>query len=85
MSSVLVPRILVTAVLAAALFCGRAAFANAASIEDLLAGQLIPSKTPALLAPITSAGRKGWECKPERAAGSPQWHAAELPAGPDAP
>ena len=32
-----------------------------------------------MLGPITSAGRTGWECKPERAASSSGWHQAELP------
>ena len=42
--------------------------AGAASLEDLLTGALVPSAAPSLLGPITSAGRVGWECKPERSA-----------------
>lgn len=59
---------------------GRAALAGATSLDDLLAGALSPSSTPALLGPITSAGRVGWECKPERAAAAAPWHQADLPA-----
>jgi hypothetical protein len=54
-------------------------------MEDLLAGQLVASESPPLLGPITSAGRKGWDCRPERAAGAAEWHSAELPPGPHAP
>jgi hypothetical protein len=80
MPRVLVRPLLVAALLAGAFFCGRFAVANAAGAEDLLAGQLTPSSSPALLGPITSAGRKGWDCKPEHAAASLTVHAAELPA-----
>jgi hypothetical protein len=71
----------VAAVLLAGAFLGsgRFAAAGAASLEDLLAGALVPSGAPALLGPITSAGRVGWECKPERAAAAAGWHEAELP------
>jgi hypothetical protein len=85
MSSVLGSRILAAVLLAGALLCGRGALANAASVGDLLAGGLTASGPPGLLAPITSAGRKGWDCKPEHAAGSQRWRAAELPSGPDSP
>ena len=61
--------------------CGYFAVAGAASLEDAIAGALTPSAAPALLGPITSAGRTGWECKPEIAAGAAGWHEAELPAG----
>ncbi|HEY5426035.1 MAG TPA: hypothetical protein VIJ77_05740 [Candidatus Tumulicola sp.] len=54
-------------------------------MTDLLAGQLVASGSPALLEPITSAGRKGWDCRPEHAAAAPTWRAAGLPAGPDSP
>jgi hypothetical protein len=53
--------------------------AGAASIESMLAGALQPSSAPALLGPITEAGRKGWACKPEQAASAPNWRDAELP------
>jgi hypothetical protein len=85
MSRVLVPRLLAAALLAGALFTGRFALANAASVEDMLAGQLTASASPAMLGPITSAGRKGWDCKPEHAASAQHWHNAELPAGPVTP
>jgi hypothetical protein len=78
-------RILVPLLLAVALACGGAALARAASLEDLLAGQLVASAAPALLEPITSAGRKGWDCQPEHAAAAPLWHAAGLPADPETP
>jgi hypothetical protein len=69
--------------LAGTFVCGRAALASAAQAEDLLAGQLIPSSSPALLGAITSAGRKGWDCQPEHAASAAGWRAAELPAESD--
>ena len=83
MSSALARSLLATALLAGSFFCGRVALAGAAQAQDLLAGQLIPSAAPALLGAITSAGRKGWDCKPERAASAAGWNAAELPAAPD--
>lgn len=69
----------------AALVCGGAALAKAASLEDLLTGQLVASSAPALLGPITSEGRKGWDCKPERAAAAPRGAEAELPPDPASP
>jgi hypothetical protein len=83
MSRVLASRLLAAGFLLGAVLCGRFALANAASVEDLLAGGLIPSAAPGLLEPITSAGRKGWDCKPEHAAEAAHWHAAHLPAGPE--
>jgi hypothetical protein len=85
MSSALLRRVLGAGLLAVSLCCGAAALARAGSLEDLLAGQLVASESPPLLGPITSAGRKGWDCRPERAAGAAEWHAAELPPGPHAP
>lgn len=79
-------RLLAAFVLAGAFaWSGRTALAGAASLEDLLAGALTPSSAPALLGPITSAGRIGWECKPERAAAAAPSSQAELPSDPDAP
>lgn len=77
--------VLLAALLALLLICGRFAVAGAASLEDALTGALVPSAAPSLLGPITSAGRVGWECKPERSAGSVSWHDAELPRGPGTP
>jgi hypothetical protein len=85
MSSPLIVRTAIAAVLAAAIGCGGAALAKAASLDDLIAGQLIGSDAPPLLGPITSAGRKGWECKPERAAAARLSHEAELPPDPTSP
>ncbi|HET6276144.1 MAG TPA: hypothetical protein VFE16_09475 [Candidatus Cybelea sp.] len=79
MSRTLLLRLLATGLLAGALLSGRLAVASAASLEDLLTGALTPSAAPALLGPITAAGRVGWECKPERAAAAGSWHEAELP------
>lgn len=56
------------------------AIAGAVSLQDLAVTNLLPSSAPALLGPITQAGRKGWECTPERAAAAKQPMAAELPA-----
>ena len=53
--------------------------AGAASVETMLGGALQPSDDPALLGPITEAGRKGWACKPEQAASAAHWQQAELP------
>jgi hypothetical protein len=83
MSSVLGRSLLVAAFLAGSSLCCHVALAGAAQAEDLLAGQLTPSASPALLGAITSAGRKGWDCKPEHAASASGWHAAELPSEPD--
>ena len=83
MSSALGRSLLAAAFLAGTFFCGRVALAGATQAEDLLAGQLIPSSSPALLGAITSAGRKGWDCKPEHSASASTWSAAELPAEPD--
>jgi len=85
MSSALVRRLLGAVLLAGALCCGAAALARAGSLEDLLAGQIVASDAPPLLGPITSAGRKGWDCRPEHAAGAAEWRAAELPPGPHPP
>jgi hypothetical protein len=52
---------------------------QAASVADLLAQGALAPQAPGLLGPITSAGRIGWECKPERAAGAKGSHEAELP------
>jgi hypothetical protein len=82
MSSALGRSFLVAAFLAGTFFCGRTALAGAAQAEDLLAGQLIPSASPALLGAITSAGRKGWDCMPEHAAAAPAVSSAELPTEP---
>jgi len=73
-------RALAAVLLTGVILCfGRFAVAGAASLDDLLAGALAPSAAPALLGPITSTGRVGWECKPERAASANGWHEAELP------
>lgn len=44
-----------------------------------VAEALTPSAAPALLGPITSTGRKSWDCKPEHVAASPQIQDSELP------
>lgn len=73
-------RLALCAALAVAAAGGAAAgAAGASSLETMLAGALRPSDTPALLGPITEAGRKGWTCKPEQAAAARNWRAAELP------
>ncbi|HVR47601.1 MAG TPA: hypothetical protein VMT95_13305 [Candidatus Binatia bacterium] len=85
MSRTLVPRVFAVALLAGILFCGRFALAGAASLQEMLDGALVPSSAPALLGPITSAGRIGWECKPERAAAAKDAQHSELPANPSTP
>lgn len=84
-SRTLFPRLLAVLLLTGGLLCGRFALASATSVDDLLSGALTPSGAPALLGPITSSGRVGWECKPERAASSERVHDAELPADPTSP
>jgi hypothetical protein len=83
MSCALARPLLLAVLLMGLLLCGAFAYANAAAIEQELTGQLVPSAAPSLLGPITSAGRKGWDCKPERAAAAVDWKKAELPAEPD--
>jgi hypothetical protein len=83
--STLVPRLLAVAFIAAAMLCGRFALASTQSLEELLAGAMTPSASAPLLGPITSAGRVGWQCKPERAASSQGWREADLPSDPVTP
>lgn len=85
MSRALAARFLIGALLAVVLASGRFAFACAASLEDLLAGQLVPSAAPALLGPITEVGRVGWACKPEQMAAARRVHDAGLPSVPASP
>lgn len=49
------------------------------TLEELGALPLQPSDPPGLLAPITEAGRNGWNCAPEHAAVASTAKAAELP------
>jgi hypothetical protein len=81
-SRTLLLRAAAVALLAGALLCGRYAVAGTASLEDLLTSAMTPSAAPSLLGPISSAGRVGWECKPERAAAAQSHAQAELPAEP---
>ena len=67
------------AVLAVCTFAFERGYAGAQSLEAMLDGALQPSAAPALLGPITEAGRVGWACKPEQAAGANSWQNAELP------
>jgi len=83
MSRVLALRLVAAGLVLAALLCGRLAIASAASVGDALTGGLVPSAVPGLLDPITSAGRNGWDCKPERAAEADRWHTAHLPSASD--
>jgi hypothetical protein len=50
------------------------------SLEELSRPHLAPSADVGLLAPITDAGRTGWDCAPEKAARATTARAAELPA-----
>ncbi|MBV8490915.1 MAG: hypothetical protein JO199_10345 [Candidatus Eremiobacteraeota bacterium] len=83
MTRAIVRLALLASLLAGVVVSGRAALASAASVEDALASGLVPSAMPALLGPITSAGRKGWDCKPEHVASASHWQGAELPSPPD--
>ena len=85
MSSRLVRKIVLVGLLAVAAFSARFAIAGAASIEALVENGMVPSAAPALLGPITEAGRKGWACVPERAAAAKHSGEAELPAENDQP
>ena len=58
------------------------ALAGALSLQELANPKLAPSAIPTLLGSITQAGRKGWECMPERAAAAKHVSTAELPAEP---
>jgi len=54
-----------------------------ASVDALDAVRLVPSAVPELLGPISSLGRAGWDCAPERAAQSSNSAHAELPSASD--
>lgn len=84
-SKSLFARLLAAVLLAGAVAAGGVALAGTTSLEESLAGALLPSAAPPLLGPITSSGRKGWDCLPERAAAAPHWHDAELPPPPVSP
>lgn len=55
------------------------ALAAEGALEGLGAVVLQPSDVPALLAPISEAGRTGWDCTPEHAAVASLAKNAELP------
>jgi hypothetical protein len=78
-------RLLAAVLLAGAIAAGGVALAGTTSLEESLAGALLPSATPPLLGPITSSGRKGWDCLPERAAAAQHWQDAQLPSAPISP
>jgi hypothetical protein len=56
------------------------AWANADALTALDVQALVPSESPALLGPINELGRKGWQCRPERAAASKRATHADLPS-----
>lgn len=62
---------------------GGIAVSAEATLDELARAQVSPTASADLLGPITEAGRTGWSCAPERAAGARSARAAELPA--DAP
>jgi len=82
MSGQLIRRLALAGLLAIAAIGVRVAYANAPSLGTLSADALLPSGPPALLEPITEAGRKGWECRPEQAAAANSWRDANLPVAP---
>jgi hypothetical protein len=76
----IIARVILRLSLAVLLATGtRVALADAASLGDWLAGSAATSGLPALLDPITSAGRKAWDCTPERVASTPRVDEAGLP------
>jgi hypothetical protein len=84
-SQSLFARLLAAALLAGAIAAGGVALAGTASLEESLAGALLPSAAPPLLGPITSSGRTGWDCLPEHAAAAQHWQDALLPSAPISP
>jgi hypothetical protein len=82
MSRQTIPRFVLSGLLALAAAGAGIAYANAPSLDIRSADALMPSEPPVLLAPITQAGRKGWECKPEQAAATAERHEAMLPGDP---
>lgn len=85
MSSRLARRFVLAGLLVGAGLSARLAYADAASLQAMVGAALTPSVAPALLGPITEAGRKGWKCLPERAAAARQAMAADLPSANDQP
>ena len=53
--------------------------ADAAILGDWLGATAVESTSPTLLGPVTSAGRKAWNCKPEVAASARRVDEADLP------
>jgi hypothetical protein len=56
------------------------ATAALSSLDDLAGAGFLPTTLPALLGPISEAGRNGWDCQPEKAATAAKWHDADLPS-----
>lgn len=77
--------LLLASLLAAMLATIGTGLAGAGSLEAMLSGALQTSAAPSLLGPITEVGRKGWACKPERAAAARAPKDAELPAADESP
>jgi hypothetical protein len=50
-----------------------------ASLDELAMAESMTSSTPALLGPINSLGRNGWNCAPEKMARATRPNDAELP------
>lgn len=85
MSSRMLRPVLLGLLLAGSLAAIGTGLAGAGSLEELMGGALQTSTAPALLGPITESGRKGWACKPERAAAAHSAKDAELPDPDDRP
>ena len=85
MSSRLVRQIVLGGLLFGVALTARMAYADVQSLENMLNAGIAPSAAPALLGPISEAGRKGWKCLPERAAAAPNARSAELPNVNDVP
>ena len=71
-----------TLVAIVAFVIGSAGIATAAlsSLDDLAGAGFLPGMAPALLGPITEAGRTGWDCHPEKTAMASKWRDADLPS-----
>ncbi len=74
-----VPWTVLLTLLATLAAAGSLALGAEATLDELARTQVSPSALADLLGPITEAGRAGWDCAAERAAGARTAGAAGLP------